>query len=76
MIKEYDFTDVSLKEREQDKKWYKTDRPCASLQYGPTVTSSYTLRLKWNPTTTGGTSKGYQGDLIGKREESEAGAAM
>jgi hypothetical protein len=44
--KEYDFTDVSSKAREQAKKWYKADRPSASRQYGPTVASAYTVWCK------------------------------
>jgi hypothetical protein len=37
--KEYDFTDVSVKECEEAKKWYKADKPTSSCMYGPTVAS-------------------------------------
>jgi hypothetical protein len=73
--KEYDFTDVSVKEREEAKKWYNADKPASSRAYGPTVTSAYRLWCKWNLTSTGGKSPFYKGDLVKKREE-EAGAAM
>jgi hypothetical protein len=33
--KEYDFTDVSVKEREEAKKWYNADKPASSRAYGP-----------------------------------------
>ena len=73
--KEYDFTDVSLKEFEQAKKWFQTVRPSSSNRDGPTVTSAYRLWMKWNLTRTGAKSRLYKGDLIRKREE-EAGAAL
>ena len=72
---EYDFTDVSKREREEAKKWFQAVRPSSSRLYGPTVMSAYRLWLKWNLTTTGGKSNTYKGDLVRKREE-EAGAAM
>jgi hypothetical protein len=73
--KEYDFTDVSVKEREEAKKWYKAKKPSSSRLYGPIVTCAYRLWLKWNLTSTGGKSPFYKGDLVKEREE-EAGAAM
>jgi hypothetical protein len=73
--KEYDFTDLSVKELEEAKKWYKADKPSSSRLYGPTATSAYRLWLKWNLTTTGGKSPHDKGDLVKKRDE-EAGAAM
>jgi hypothetical protein len=76
---EYDFTDLSVKEREEAKKWYNADQPSSSRMYGPTVTSAYRLWLKWNLTSTGGKAPYYKGDLVKKREEeaeTESGAAM
>jgi hypothetical protein len=75
---EYDFTDLSVKEREEAKKWYNADQPSSSRMYGPTVTSAYRLWLKWNLTSTGGKAPYYKGDLVKKREEvaTAVGAAM
>jgi len=73
--KKYDFTDVSVKEREEAKKLLQAVRPSSSRAYGPTVTTAYMIWLKWNPTVKGGKSNTYKGHLIRKREE-EAGAAM
>jgi hypothetical protein len=76
--KEYDFTGLSVKKREEAKKWYKADQPSSSKKYiatHPEVLSAYSLWLKWNLTTTGGKSPHYKGDLVKKREE-EAGAAI
>jgi hypothetical protein len=73
-----DFTDLSVKEREEAKKWYNADQPSSSRMYGPTVTSAYRLWLKWNLTSTGGKAPYYKGDLVKKREEvaTAVGAAM
>jgi hypothetical protein len=73
--KEHDFTNVSLKEREEAKKWYKADRLSSSRLHGLTISSAYTVWLKWNLTSKGGKSHNYKGDPVRKREE-EAGAAM
>jgi hypothetical protein len=74
--KEYDFTNVPfMREREETKKWYKADRPSSSRLHGPTVSSAYTVWLKWNPISKGGKSHNYKGDLVRKRED-ESGAAM
>ena len=73
--KEYEFTDVPLRECEQAKKWFQAMRPSTSCLYGPTVMSAYNLWLKWNLTRTGGKSRIYRGDLDRTREE-EAVVAM
>jgi hypothetical protein len=70
--KEYDFTGLSVKKREEAKKWFKADQPSSSKKYittHPEVLSAYRLWLKWNLTTTGGKSLHYKGDLVKKREE-------
>ena len=47
--KEYDFTDVSVKEREEAKKWFNAEQPSSSRVYGAKVLAAYTVWLKWNP---------------------------
>jgi hypothetical protein len=42
---EYDFTDVSKREREEAKKWFQAARPSSSRLNGPTVMSAYRLWL-------------------------------
>jgi hypothetical protein len=74
--KDYDFSGVGAKELKEAQKWFQASRPSASRLLGPEVTSSYYQWLQWNLTTTGTRSPTYKGDLIIKREETEAGAAM
>ena len=73
--KKYDFTDVSVKLREEAKKWFQAARPTASRKYGPTIYMFYITWVKWNLTATGGKRKNYKGHLIKKRDEA-AGASM
>jgi hypothetical protein len=62
--KEYDFTDVSVKEREEAKKWFNAEQPSSSRVYGAKVLAAYTVWLKWNPTSTGKFSSNNRGHLV------------
>jgi hypothetical protein len=74
--KDYDFSGVGVKERTEDQKWFQASRPSSSRLFGPEVSASNYQWLKWNLTSTGSRNIHYKGDLIIKREETEAGAAM
>ena len=70
--KDYDFSGVGAKELKEAQKWFMAARPSASRWLGPDVTASYYQWCKWNPTGTGNHHQAYKGDLIKKREETEA----
>ena len=82
---DYDFSGVSVKEREQAKKWYS-----ASLIHGVEFRAANYAWLKWNLTSRGNPSRHYKGHLVREKdnldwsdheedeeaEEAEAGAAV
>ena len=75
--KDYDFSKVAPKELKEAEKWFlMKNKPSSSRSLAPEVSASYYQWLKWNPTSTGSFSPQYKGDIIIKREETEAGVAM
>ncbi len=78
---DYDFSGVSVKEREQAKKWYS-----ASLIHGVEFRAANYAWLKWNLTNKGNHSTHYEGHLVKEKdnrdfsdhgeEEDEAGAVV
>ena len=81
---DYDFSGVSVKEREQAKKWYS-----ASLIHGVEFRAANYAWLKWNLTNKGNPRPHYKGHLVREKdnrdfsdhgeeeeEEEEAGAAV
>jgi hypothetical protein len=83
---DYDFSGLSVKEREQAQKWYMAERPSASLIHGVEFRAANYAWLKWNLTNKGNHSTHYEGHLVKEKdnrdfsdhgeEEDEAGAVV
>jgi hypothetical protein len=61
---DYDFSQLSVVEQGQAKKWYKAEPPTSSRKYGTEFEVAYTAWLKWNPTNTGKLNPKFKGGLI------------
>ena len=86
---DYDFSGLSVKEREQAQKWYMAERPSASLIHGVEFRAANYAWLKWNLSSKGNPRPHYRGHLVREKdnhdfsdhgeeeeEEEEAGAAV